>query len=374
MTAHVFLAQTLAVFVLLQCNDKTGNAYIRTGLAIDYAASQIIANFLSYALMYGNMKFLTSGAMSVNVALIIYIFRMKIMRLPTEDENPNFRSPVKKFLYVLFFYLSTSWFVQDLIDRFVVLNYNSEATMTYHIDVILTMLHMKLPNFYSMLTYYRENVHDLITVGTMRVYIVVFLFKNLSIYIAIKFYDMLHQRYQKINEDVHEMQERAKNYVIEDFLETNRITMKDLSDPKTEKRIQENLELLEQCNYDYELYKQEKRSMKADTKIEKENFLNDIKKLKNQIQKVEKTQKVDKNLKVEKSQLNKKEEKEESTNEDNEEEPLKDKKTSEEEPDQKDQKKIVKTPRKFRFITFNLTTLSLSFKPSQYFLLPWSSL
>lgn len=340
MSAYVFLAQTLAVFVLLQCNDKTGNAYIRTGLAVDYAATQIISNFLSYGLMFGNMKFLMSGAMSCNVALLIYIFRMKVMRLPTEEENPNFRSPVKKFLYVLFFYLSTSWFVQDLIDRFVVLNYSSDATNSYHIDVILTMFHLKLPNFYSMLTYYRENVHDLVTVGTMRLYIVVFLFKNLSIYIAIKFYDMLHQKYQKINEDVHEMQERAKNYVIEDFLETNRITMKDLSDPKTEKRIQENLELLEQCNYDYELYKLEKRSLKIDTKAEKENFLNDIKKLKNQIQKVEKTQKVDKNLKVEKnlkiekvlkvekSRLNKVEDKKQEQSEDTEDELLREKKPS----------------------------------------------
>jgi C-mannosyltransferase DPY19L len=101
---------------------------------------------------------------------------------------------------------------------------------------------------------------------------------------------MLHQRYQKINEDAHEMQERAKNYVIEDFLESNRITMKDLSDLKTKKMIQENLVLLEQCNYDYDIYKKEKRSLKVDTKIEKENFLNDIKKLKNQIHKVDKTQ------------------------------------------------------------------------------------
>lgn len=327
MSAHVFLAQTIAVFILLQCIDKTGVPYIRTGLALDYAISQITANFLSYGLMYGNMKFLTSGAMSVNVALIIYIFRMKIMRLPTDEENPNFRSPIRKFLYVLFFFLSTSWFVQDLIDRFVAHNYHSEATSSYHIDVILTMFHAKLPNFYTMLTYYRENVHDLITIGTLRVYIVVFLFKNVSIYIAIKFYDMLHTRYQKINEDVHETQERAKNYVIEDFLESNRITMKDLSDPKTEKRIQENLELLEQCNYDYDMYKRKKRSLKADTKIEKENFLNDIKKLKNQIHKVEKTQ------------LNKNEELKVEVKDDVDDEPFREKESNDEDSPPKEAKR-----------------------------------
>lgn len=235
--------------------------------------------------MYGNMKFITSGSMSVNMAMIIYIFRMKIMRLPNDEENPNFSSPLRRFIYVMFFFLSTSWFVQDLMDRFLPHNQHNEATIPYHIDTILTMVHVKLPSFYTMLTYYRETVHDLITIGTLRVYCIVFLFKNLSIYVAIKFYDMLHQK----NEAVHEIQERAKNYVIEDFLESNRITMKDLSDPKTEKRIQQDLDLLEACGFDYEMYKQEKKRSKADTKLEKENFLNDIKKLKTQIHKGDKT-------------------------------------------------------------------------------------
>lgn len=156
--------------------------------------------------------------MSTNIALIIYIFRMKIMRLPTDEENPNFRSPIRKFFYVLFFFLSTSWFVQDLVDRFVVHNYH-ESTASHHMDVLLTMFHIKLPSFYTLLTYYRETVQEMITIGTLRVYCVVFIFKNLSVYVAIKFYDMLHQK----NEAAHEMQERAKNYVIEDFLEANRV-------------------------------------------------------------------------------------------------------------------------------------------------------
>ncbi|KAL7020399.1 hypothetical protein ACKWTF_011511 [Chironomus riparius] len=287
MSSHIFLAQTLALFLLLQCNNRNGISYISSGLVLDFAVSQVIANCLSYFLMYGNIKFLISGNNSANISLIIYIVRMKIVRLPTEEENPNFRSPYKKFFYVLFFYLSTSWFIQDLMDRFV--PYIQDNTTSYHIDLIFAMLHLKLPNFYTLLTYYRDNTNDLINVSTLRVYCLVFLFKNLSIYISIKFYQMLHARRQKIDEDVLEMQERAKNYVIEDFLETNRVTMKDLQDPKTEKKIQENLKLLESCNYDYQLYKLEKATKKIDIKTEKANFLNDIKKLKTQIHRTEKS-------------------------------------------------------------------------------------
>lgn len=288
MSSYIFLAQTFAIFLLMQCHDKTGSPYVSFGLVFDYSASQVISNCLCYFLMYENTKFLLSGNMSINIALLIYIFRMRIMRLPSEDENPNFRSPIRKFCYVTFFFLSTSWFVQDLMDRFV--STSNEETSTHHIDLILTMLHLKVPNFFTLLTFYRENVHDLVNIGTLRTYCVVFVFKNISLLIAIKLYNLLQQRKQRISEDVHEMRERAKNYVIEDFLESNRITMKDLSDSRTEKKIQENLRLLERCSYDYQLYKLEKKNMKTDTRAEKENFLNDIKKLKTQISEKERMQ------------------------------------------------------------------------------------
>lgn len=292
MSSHVFLAQTLALFLVLQCSDKNGNPYIASGLVFDFAMSQIIANCLSYFLMYGNSKFLICGNMSTNVALIIFIVRMRVVALPTEEENPNFRIGYRRFFYVLFFFLSTCWFIQDLMDRFV--PYVQDNTTSYHVDLLMTMFHLKLPNFYTLLTYYRNNVQDLITVSTVRVYCLVFLFKNLTIFISVKFYQLLDARRKKIDENSLEMQERAKNYVIEDFLETNRVTMKDLQDPKTEQKIQENLKLLEACNYDYQLYKMEKAAKKTDTRIiEKVNFMNDIKKLKTQIQSKSKGEKAE---------------------------------------------------------------------------------
>lgn len=292
MSSNIFLAQSLALFLVLQINDKNGTPYITCGLVFDYAMSQVIANCLSYFLMYGNTKFLISGSMSTNIALIIYIVRMRVVRLPTEEENPNFRVGWRRFFYVLFFFLSTCWFIQDLMDRFN--PYVPDNTNSYHVDLIMSMLHLKLPNFYTLLTYYRDSSIDVINVVTLRVYCLVFIFKNLSIFISIKFYQLLDTRRRKIDEkslETLEMQERAKNYVIEDFLETNRITMKDLQDPKTELRIQENIKLLEACNYNYQVYKMRKAAKKADIRVEKANFMNDIRKLKTQIQSKSKLEK-----------------------------------------------------------------------------------
>lgn len=279
--------QTLVIFILLQLQDKNGNRYLRIGLALDYAVSQLVASWICFALTYGNIKFMTSGSICVNWTLMIYVMRTKFIKMGDEDENLN-QSRFRKFFYSFFYFLLMSWSMQDIVDRFIAQKYPNEIYHTNHFDLLLTMMYIKMPNFYAMLTYYRDNVDDLITAPTLRLYAVVFVFKNLSIYFAIRFYDFLHTRYAKTLEDVNEMQERAKNYVIEDFLESNRITFKDLSDPKTEKKIQECLKLLKDCNNDYEAYKLARQNLKPDVKVEKENFLNDIKKLKTQIHKAEK--------------------------------------------------------------------------------------
>ncbi|CRK95297.1 CLUMA_CG008681, isoform A [Clunio marinus] len=319
MSSKIFLAQTFAVFILLQCNDNAGNSYINTGLALDYAITQVISNWLSYCLMYGNMKFLTCGNMSVNVALIIYIVRITVMKIPSDDENPHLRSPLRRFIYTFFFFVTTSWFVQDLMDRFVPQSFQTDGTLLYSLDTFLTLIYLKLPTFYTMLMLYQENSFlETISIGTIRLYCIVFIFKNLSIYVAIKFYDLLHQKTAVSQEMASEMQERVKNYVIEDFLETSGISMRDLSDPKTEKRIQKDLDLLEELNYNYEVYKRHKKNQKIDTKIEKENFLNDIRKLKTQIQKGEKSSEIVDESEVErtKSEVNESNEKSDEMNED----------------------------------------------------------
>lgn len=287
MSTYFFLIQATVVFVLLQLQDKNGNRFIRIGLAFDYALSQLMASWICFVLTYGNIKYMSCGHVCVNWTLMIYVMRTKFLKVEDADDNAN-QSRLRKFCYSFFYFLLMSWSMQDIIDRFIAQRYPGEVFQSNHFDLLLTMMYVKLPNFYAMLTYYRDNVDDLISIPTLRVYSVVFIFKNLSIYVAIKFYDLLHQRYQKSNEDILETQERAKNYVIEDFLESNRITFKDLSDPKTEKRIQECLKLLKDCNYDYEAYKLERKSLKPDIKVEKENFLNDIRKLRTQIHRVEK--------------------------------------------------------------------------------------
>lgn len=77
--------------------------------------------------------------------------------------------------------------------------------------------------------------------------------------------------------------ERAKKYILEDFLEENHVSMQDMSTKETEAMLNDCLNLLEKCDYDYERYKKEKTNLKKDKGNEHLEFMNDIKKLKEQI-------------------------------------------------------------------------------------------
>lgn len=83
-----------------------------------------------------------------------------------------------------------------------------------------------------------------------------------------------------------EIIERAKNYILEDFLEEHHVSMSDMTKKETEAMFNEYMELFAKCNYDYDRYKKEKLKMKKEDPNEHLEFMNDIKKLKEQINEI----------------------------------------------------------------------------------------
>lgn len=158
---------------------------------------------------------------------------------------------------------------------------------SHYVDYFLVKMGLKTPSFITLL-YFFDTHSEVIDLETVKNYGYVFVFKHLAVFIIIHLGKILQKRRKQIVEEKNEMIERAKNYVIEDYLEENRINMQNMTDPNTEKQIKICLLLLEKCNYDYDLYKMEKKSHRTDKINEKISFLNDIKKLKTQISEKEK--------------------------------------------------------------------------------------
>jgi C-mannosyltransferase DPY19L len=289
-STFIFASQILVVFVMLQFN------MIQAGLVLDYCTSQLLSNLICYCLMFSNV-FLTSIHQSMVIGLLIYVTKTKIQRSVeaenNEEENRAVSSYFKRFLNHMFFFVSISCFVATLSERFGSTKMDHQAVddiTSHYIDLAFIKVNFKPPNLISQL-YFRNKDLAFIDMTTLKSYHDVFIRKNFLLFLIL----ILERGYQKLNnieklvDGDKEHMERAKNYVIEDFLEDNKIRLQDLTNPATEKQIDKCLALLKECNYDYELYKLEKSKARGDKSKEKMTFLSDIKKLKNQINEKEKS-------------------------------------------------------------------------------------
>ncbi|XP_065363246.1 C-mannosyltransferase dpy-19 homolog [Calliphora vicina] len=129
-----------------------------------------------------------------------------------------------------------------------------------------------------------------------------------------------------------EVVERAKKYILEDFLEEHHVSMPDMSKKETEAMLNECMELFAKCDYDYDRYKKEKKKLKKEKPDEHLEFMNDIKKLKEQINEI-REQKDKKSTQIKENQNEKKDEIEDKFKDKEEEQPDSDIETNEQEKD-----------------------------------------
>lgn len=308
----IFITQIFAVFLLVECNVISKN------LVVDYCISQSLSIVITNAIMLRN------GFSSVHLTLVLSLFFVITSKIeaPTRIEQ-IFHGPqmskLKRFLCNILIMFMVAYCLTDFEETLMgILNYflpsrvsNGSSSSSefsnnnnnfvnetfqdefsrYYMSLILTKLGLLNPTFNSIL-YFSNPLHDFISFETIKLFNYVFVIKNISIVIILFLGRFLQRRRDKYNNSIQsELIERAKNYVIEDYLEENRITMQNLTDPKTEADIKKCIDALAKLNYDYDKYKIQKRKRSPNVIDEKKTFLSDIKKLKSQINEKERKDK-----------------------------------------------------------------------------------
>lgn len=303
----IFITQIFAVFLLVECNVISKN------LVVDYCISQSLSIIIANAIMLRN------GFSSVHLTLVLSLFFVVTSKIepPTRIEQ-IFHGPqmskLKKFLCNILIMFMVAYCLTDfeetlmsIMNFFLPISSNSSSDFSnnnnnknetfqdefsrYYMSLILTKLGLLTPTFNSIL-YFSNPLHDFISIETIKLFNYVFVIKNISIVIILFLGRFLQRRREKYNNSIQsELIERAKNYVIEDYLEENRITMQNLTDPKTEADIKKCIDALAKLNYDYDKYKTQKRKRSSNVIDEKKTFLSDIKKLKSQINEKERKDK-----------------------------------------------------------------------------------
>ncbi|KAG4078203.1 hypothetical protein HA402_002255 [Bradysia odoriphaga] len=332
---YIFGAQSVIMYTLLQFDMISFNLFS------DYVISQFVSNMIAYYVMLENEKFFPSIHMTILFTLLLFASMFKLRKKPYDARESLFRriymDYVFNFLFVLIIFC-------DILRAIYGENFRDSVDMLYK-DIILSKLRIK-PSSFNTLVYLCNAEMGFIDMDTLKTYNKLFVGKFFGVFIVIFLSKWLQKR-REINENNEDKKERAKNYLIEDYLEENRVSMKDLVNTDMDKEIKACLEALKKCNYDYEKYKREKLKNVRTKVDERAAFLKDVQKFKEEISEKEKTsgQSVTAKLSVEKdSSGTTKEDEPESSNEDNKEDTSK--KDNEETKSDSQTDSEAKTPRK----------------------------
>uniref|UniRef100_A0A1B0D8W4 C-mannosyltransferase dpy-19 n=1 Tax=Phlebotomus papatasi TaxID=29031 RepID=A0A1B0D8W4_PHLPP len=268
-SAAIFATQTIVIFVMVELE------WLPQEFVLNYSLAHVLANISCYYAMFGNRYFFLSINHSLIVALIFFLLFRNMERGEVQMSKP------KRFLHDLCFFISITYFVSDITDRMSASSRkdSSEDINGHFINLFLTKFGLKLPNLVELL-YLCNSSYAFLDTDTIVQYVTVFAPKIVPVLLtlfAVKFC-LGRKRGQRPGA---EAIERAKNYVTEDFMEENLVTMENLSNPKTTAELKACLDLLEKCDYDYERYKIEKAKINPKNE-EKKMFLWDVEKLKSE--------------------------------------------------------------------------------------------
>lgn len=270
----------------------------------DYIVTQLMANCLAYYYSYGNRRYFFGWQLGPLVGLsFITILRLYKQQLAISEKSETSSSAQKKesessitentfeFIFktiplgVLLSICSQST-INDMLELSGIAK-PLENTYALYRDLIIHWGLQAKVNFVTSLAacnpdYARMEWHEL---WGFVMNLIVKPYCLYGVVIMAKFF----RKWRKSTEPKRhnsEVVERAKKYILEDFLEENHVSMSDMSKKETEAMLNECMDLFAKCDYDYDRYKKEKVKLKKQKSDEHLEFMNDIKKLKEQINEI----------------------------------------------------------------------------------------
>lgn len=266
-SSYIFFTQTVIIFAMC----KTTLIKRRYSFLLHYTSAHAMAHALAHLLKHDLLEFQLKS-MSFHFALLMAILVYTIQKHPLKRRQ---RSTLEKILIkVVFLCMIAILIVETFVDK----------NLFYHYtDILFTKLRLKTPTF-STLLHLRKAEYGFMD-STVKRYFLLFSTKYLVVFIITWTADWLHKRRQ-IKENEGERIERMKTYVLEDYLEENKLSMMALANIEQNKEIKKCMELLKTVGYDYDKYKLERKKQKQ-SKLsetgERTQFLNEVKRFKDEI-------------------------------------------------------------------------------------------
>lgn len=273
----IFATQILILIATMSLGSKRKSLF-----SISYALSQFFANVCAYYLSFENKKYFFAWQNGPAIALVVIeVVRLYLNRSRHNSGSDNAWQDVYMEILMAFTLqriITDSLQISGLAKPF-------DNPYTIYKDLILLWGIQKRTNFSTSLLgcdpdYSEINFDDLFEL------LKTLFIKPYCLY-GVVILGKFFRKWRKQTADdgpTTDQINRSKNYLLEDFLESNHLSLMDLSKKETEEELNECYKLLESCKYDYEQYKleQEKKTQEP-IKEEHKNFVDDVKKLKEEI-------------------------------------------------------------------------------------------
>lgn len=249
---------------------KRRHLFLQNFILAHIMARLIANNIVKYGWIEFHQKPMNFDC-SALITLLLYI----VQKYPTKQQRLRTIERIILRIFLLIMALTT---VFELVSE---RNFYSQ-----YMDVLLTKLYLKEPTFSALLLMCRKD-YKFIDFDTLKAYNCLFASKVLIVFMLTWVVHWLKRR-RDIDEHSDDQIQRAKNYLLEDYLEENKLSMADLAKIEKNSKLQKCMDLLKSCNYDYERYKEERKRIddeenKEKPQIERDAFLNEVRKFKSVI-------------------------------------------------------------------------------------------
>lgn len=270
-STYIFATQIFIILLMVKMHlIKRRHLFLQNFILAHIMARLIANNIVKYGWIEFHQKPMNFDC-SALITLLLYI----VQKYPTKQQRLRTIERIILRIFLLIMALTT---VFELVSE---RNFYSQ-----YMDVLLTKLYLKEPTFSALLLMCRKD-YKFIDFDTLKAYNCLFASKVLIVFMLTWVVHWLKRR-RDIDEHSDDQIQRAKNYLLEDYLEENKLSMADLAKIEKNSKLQKCMDLLKSCNYDYERYKEERKRIddeenKEKPQIERDAFLNEVRKFKSVI-------------------------------------------------------------------------------------------
>ncbi|XP_062137912.1 C-mannosyltransferase dpy-19 homolog [Drosophila sulfurigaster albostrigata] len=281
-----FIFATQILIVMTTWNFSSMPSSQANAFALDYSLSHLLGNCLAFIVSRGNSQLLFTWQMSGSLGLFLITVVRKVRKQRAANDHQQQQSDylsLKIILLALLFACSMQAKLMYLLNKSGILDWPDNLEMHYS-DLWAHWMFQAKVNFVTNLSACNP-LYARIAWSELWQLVKTLIVKPYCMY-GVVMLAMFFRKWRKSNVPTsasQEQRERARNYVLEDFLEEHHVSMSDMSNKQTEQQLQKCFAMLESCDHDYERYKREKSQMQEEQQPERDDFMQDIKRLKAQI-------------------------------------------------------------------------------------------